>query len=69
MATFKERLKELRLELGLSQKSLAHDVGTTDDCIYFWEKGRSEPSISEIIALAKRLDVSTDYLLGATDEY
>jgi len=61
---FKARLKELRTEDGISQKQLALAIGTSDDCIYFWEKGRSEPSIAEIIALAKYFDITTDYLLG-----
>lgn len=69
MKKFSERLKELRIEEGLSQKQLATAIGTTDDCIFFWEKGRSEPSISDIILLAKYFSVTTDYLLGVSDNY
>lgn len=69
MKTFPERLKELRLEEGLSQKQLAAAIETTDDCIYFWEKGRSEPSIADIILIAKYFCVTTDYLLGVSDTY
>lgn len=66
---FKTRLKELRKENGISQTALANAVGTSADCIYDWEKGRSEPSIDEIIAIAKYFEVSTDYLLGIKDFY
>ncbi len=52
------------MENKMTQKQLAQKIGTTDDCIYFWEKGRSEPCIAEIIAIADLFGVSTDYLLG-----
>lgn len=55
--TFQERLKELRKEDGITQKTLAEAIGTTCDCIGFWEHGRSEPSIEFIIALAKYFGV------------
>ncbi len=66
---FQTRLKELRKEDGVTQKTLAVAIGTTSDCIGFWENGRSEPSISEIIALAKYFGVTTDYLLGIAYSY
>lgn len=66
---FQTRLKELRKEDGVTQKALAAAISTTSDCIGFWENGRSEPSISEIIALAKYFGVTTDYLLGIADSY
>lgn len=64
---FKERLKELRLERNLTQKQLAALLGVSDDCIFFWEKGRSEPSIQQIIDLSDLFEVTADYLLGKTD--
>ena len=67
MNKFCGRLRELRRERGLTQKELASAVGTTEDCIFFWEKGRSEPSIDEILLLSEFFGVSTDYLLGRTD--
>ena len=67
MNTFSTRLKELRKEHSLTQKSLAKELDTTDDCIYSWEKGRSEPSIAELIMLANYFEVSLDYLLGRLD--
>lgn len=64
---FNERLKELRNENKWTQKMLAAKMNVTDDCVYFWEKGRSEPSIEQIIQLSILFDVSTDYLLGKSD--
>ena len=67
MDIFAVRLKEQRLEKGLKQKQLADAVNTTDDSIYSWEKGRSQPSIEQIRQLCKTLNVSADYLLGLED--
>lgn len=67
MNKFCNRLRELRRERGLTQKGLASAVGTTEDCIFFWEKGRSEPCIDELLLLSEFFGVSTDYLLGRTD--
>ena len=64
---FRERLRELRLEKKRTQKTLAALMNVTDDCIHFWEKRRSEPSIRQIIELSVLFEVSCDYLLGKTD--
>lgn len=64
---FYERLKELRTERGWTQKILAQKIRVTDDCIFFWEKGRSEPSIQQILELAELFEVTTDFLLGKSD--
>ncbi|MBQ8375041.1 MAG: helix-turn-helix transcriptional regulator [Clostridia bacterium] len=68
MDIFSIRLKELRLEKGLTQKQLAHTLKTTDDSIFSWEKGRSQPPIETIRQLCIVLDTSADYLLGLEDE-
>lgn len=68
MDIFEFRLKELRTEKNLTQKDLAKLIATTDDSIYSWEKGRSQPSIDMIRKICKLFDVSADYLLGLEDE-
>lgn len=64
MDIFQVRLKEIRLERGLSQVELAKLIQTTNDSVYSWEKGRSQPSIEAIRKLCEALSVSSDYLLG-----
>ena len=64
---FNERLKELRTERGWTQKYLAQKMNVTDDCIFFWERGRSEPSIQQILELSELFEVTTDCLLGKSD--
>lgn len=67
--TFKEKLKELRNEKGLSQKEFAAILQTTDDSVFSWEKGRSQPSIETIRTICAYFNVSADYLLGIKDKF
>ena len=62
------RIKELRKEKNLTQRQLAELLKTTDDSIFSWEKGRSQPSVDVIRKLCILFDVSADYLLGLEDE-
>ena len=64
MNKFSERLKELRLENNLSQRTLAKQIGVSQAAIARWESNLQAPSIDNAIALAKFFNVSTDYLLG-----
>ena len=65
---FQQRLKELRTEKGISQKDLGKAIGATYSAVSYWEKGINEPKITYIIALAEFFEVSTDYLLGISNE-
>ncbi len=67
MNKFSERLKEARKAERLTQGQLAEKINTTDDSIFSWEKGRSQPSIEYLCALCKALGVSADYLIGLED--
>lgn len=67
MYNFSERLKELRIENGLSLKELANAIGVSDVAISRWENRQRTPNIESLIALAKFFRVSTDYLLGLED--
>ena len=67
MNKFKEILKALRKEKNITQKLLSKEISVSEDCIYYWEKGRSEPSIIDLINLANFFDVSIDYLVGRVE--
>lgn len=60
---FGQKLKELRLEKGLTQFSLSKDFGVSKMTISAWENDKQEPSIDDIIKLARYFDVTTDELL------
>ncbi len=64
----KETIYELRTDLGISQATLAKQIGVTQKAIDFWEKGINEPKATYIVRLAEFFGVSTDYLLGVSSE-
>ena len=68
MAEFAERIRELRLERGLSQEALGAVVGVKRYSIYSYENGRNYPEMRGLIALADYFGVSMDYLAGRTDK-
>jgi transcriptional regulator with XRE-family HTH domain len=55
-----ERIKELRIEQGLSQMQLAKIVGASQKAVDYWERNVNEPKASYIIALVKTFDISFD---------
>ena len=64
---FKHILKELRTSKNLSQMQLAQKTGLSQSAIAKWELGKTEPTASAIIALAKFFNETTDYILGLED--
>ena len=64
---FGEVLKELRLEKKLSQKELAKQIGVGKSIISSWELGQNQPTLPNLVAIAKFFGVSIDYLAGLTD--
>ena len=65
---FPQRLKQLRKELGLSQKSLSEHLGVTQQAVGKWETGRSSPDPTTLARLAELLETSADYLLGISEQ-
>lgn len=62
-----ERIKELRMELGLSQAKLGDTLAVSQDTISLWEKSKALPNTEYIILMCKVFDVSADYILGLKD--
>ena len=65
---FGERLRELRKEKGIGQNALAEKIRVSNASISYWETGKQEPCASAICKLAEYFNVTTDYLLGVTDD-
>lgn len=63
-----KRIKECRLAKGLSQEDLAHLLGKSRTNIVNYEAGRTTLPGSVIVDLSNILKVSTDYLLGLSDD-
>jgi len=66
--TFSTRLKQLRLDHGLTQPQLAITINITDRTLRNYESGKMEPTLSVITAIANFFQVSADYLLCFTDD-
>lgn len=67
---FKERLKEKRMEAGLTQVQLAEKAGVTARTIQNYELGNRKPSNMEVIQkIADVLNTTTEYLLGSSGTY
>ena len=65
---FAERIYLLRKEAGLSQKQLGEILGLSNKAICTMEGGSRGTTIEKLVLLAKYFRVSTDYLLGITDD-
>ena len=55
-----KRIKELRLEKGLSQEQLANAMGVSQKAIDYWERNVNEPKASYIVALVKYFGITYD---------
>lgn len=64
---FAQRLKELRQELGLSQRELAEKIGCAKSSIGDWETRNKETNYDMLFKLARFFKVSIDFLLGFVD--
>lgn len=63
-----KRITGLRKQAGLSQKELAAKIGISAASLSWWENGKSELSHQNLIWYAREFGVTTDYLLGVSDE-
>lgn len=62
-----KRIKELRVEKGISQKKLADAIGVDKRAVIFWEQEVNEPKATYIRNIALYFGCSADYLLGISD--
>lgn len=61
---FGQRLKELRVQSGMTQLQLAQRMGVTKSVVSFYELQERTPSPDILVKLSGIFKVSTDYLLG-----
>ena len=60
---FGERLQEVRRRAGLTQEQFAAELNVSRQAVSKWESGASDPSTSNLLALAKLYGVSAEDLL------
>lgn len=66
--SFSLRLKELREKAGMSQIMLAKSLNVGVGSVGMWESTTRIPPAKKLVMIADFFHVSTDYLLGRTDE-
>lgn len=64
---FKDRLKEVRQSLGLTQAQMARLMKVSRATVGFYENGERLPDISVLCTLVLNTDVSPGYYIGITD--
>ena len=64
MVNFGDILKKLRIQERMTQQQLADRLGVTKSVVSYYELQERYPSPETLIKLASIFHVSTDYLLG-----
>ncbi|MCL2061984.1 MAG: helix-turn-helix domain-containing protein [Firmicutes bacterium] len=62
-----QRLKELRIEKGLSQRNLSKATGLSQPAIVHWENNKRVPNAEVVMVIANFFGVTAGYLLGLED--
>ncbi|WP_298024860.1 helix-turn-helix domain-containing protein [uncultured Dysosmobacter sp.] len=68
MEKFAQRVKELRKEKKQKQIDMAELLGIKLRAYQYYESGTHYPEVPNLIKLADFFDVTTDYLLGRSDQ-
>ena len=63
-----EALKEHRIRCQMTQEFVAERLGVSRQAVSKWENGTSDPSTSNLLALAKLYGVSPEELLHAVQQ-
>lgn len=63
-----EVLKKYRTERNMTQEFVAESLGVSRQAVSKWESGRSDPSTSNLIALAKLFGVAPEELLRQSSD-
>ncbi len=62
-----ETLREHRARCQMTQEFVAESLGVSRQAVSKWESGRSDPSTSNLLSLAKLYGVSAEELLAAVE--
>ena len=61
-------MRENRLRCKMTQEFVAETLGVSRQAVSKWENGSSDPSTSNLIALAKLYGISAEELLRGVDD-
>ncbi len=68
MASYRERLRDIREDRDLTQAELGRLLNKSQQGYNHIEAGRAELKIDDLILLCKFYNLSADYIIGLTDE-
>lgn len=57
------KIKKIRLQLGLSQSEFAEKTQIKKKTLQFWEQGRRNPGTKNLMLISKALDLKIEYLI------
>lgn len=63
---FSQHLKVVLDSVGTNKYQLCKMTGIAESAIYDWQRGDNAPSLGNIIDIAKKLNLSVDFVLGRT---
>jgi len=63
-----EAIQENRARCKMTQEFVAETLGVSRQAVSKWENGTSDPSTSNLVALAKLFGISTEELLKTVEE-
>ena len=63
-----DRLKEIRKDYGDTQQRLADKLQVSKFTVQSWEQGKSEANHDTLVSICRLYQVSSDYLLGLSDD-
>lgn len=66
--TFGEKLKNYRMEKGLSQEKVAEYLGVSRQAVTKWESDQSMPASGNLLALSSLYGISSDELVGSRSQ-
>ena len=66
MEVFGKRMREARVEKGMTQEKLAQLMHVSRRTVGGWEVGQNEPSMEQVIELTKILECDVNYLFGVS---
>ncbi len=67
MATFADRIKDLRIQSDLTQQEVADKLNVTKQTVSQYERGLRRPDMESLEAISDVFNVSVDYVLGKSD--
>ena len=67
MVLIGKRIEQLRKEYNISQRQLAEAINVSRKAVSRWESGQAEPTMMQLVLIAKTLDMDVKSLIKGTD--